>query len=127
MSEAREKAWETRRAKYGPRGHSGSYSRWQIEPLGRFALNLVIHLHREATLSEGQCCKALNIERVAFRRLVDAWPPYAHAFPAPETPTPAAGPQASRLAAGSHQQVEREGSREELDNARAPSTEGREG
>lgn len=27
-AEARRRAWETRRAKYGPAGHAGSYSRW---------------------------------------------------------------------------------------------------
>lgn len=35
------------------------------------AMALVIRLHEEATLSEGQCCKALGMDRVAFRKLCD--------------------------------------------------------
>lgn len=64
-------AWETRRAKYGPRGHNGSYSR-PYHPLGLRAIRLVLRLHEEGTLSEGQCCKALDLDRVEFRALVDA-------------------------------------------------------
>src|SRR5687767_54596 len=67
----RAKAWTTRREKYGERGHSGSYRR-PTDSLGRRALALVIRLHHEATLSEGQCCKALRLDRVDFRRLCDA-------------------------------------------------------
>jgi hypothetical protein len=68
---ARAKAWETRRAKYGPRGHAGSYARAR-DPLGMRAVELIIRLHREETLSEGQCCSALGVERVAFRAMCDA-------------------------------------------------------
>lgn len=71
MSAARHEAWKTRRAKYGASGHAGSYTR-PTSALGRRALALVIRLHREATLSEGQCCKALDLDRVEFRRLCDA-------------------------------------------------------
>ena len=71
---ARHKAWATRRAKYGPRGHGGSYTRWSVEPVGLRALGLVVRLHREELLSEGQCCKALDLDRVAFRKLVDETP-----------------------------------------------------
>lgn len=35
------------------------------------ALRLVWKLHAEGTLSEGQCCKALGIERVEFRIICD--------------------------------------------------------
>lgn len=70
---ARARAWETRRAKYGQRGHSGTYSRFPPcgEGLLRRALRLIARLHVEGTLSEGQCCKALNLGRTEFRALVD--------------------------------------------------------
>lgn len=70
---ARAKAWETRRAKYGPRGHDGYFNR-PSHPLGLRALRLVIRLHNEGTLSEGQCCKALDIDRVEWRAICDAAP-----------------------------------------------------
>ena len=69
-SEVRRRSWETRRAKYGERGHSGSYARHQNYH-GRRALAWIIQMHRDAVLSEGQCCTALDMDRVNFRRLVD--------------------------------------------------------
>ena len=75
LSEARAKAWATRRAKYGARGHAGSYARLRIDFIARRALALVLRLHEDATLSEGQCCKALGLDRVAFRRLCDELAP----------------------------------------------------
>jgi hypothetical protein len=66
--EARAKAWVTRRAKYGPQGHASSYTRGGI---GRRALALIVSLHREEVLSEGQCCRALDLDRVAFRAICD--------------------------------------------------------
>ncbi len=72
VSELRAMAWVTRRARYGPQGHAGAYTRPnRADPVGRAALALVIRLHHEETLSEGQCCKALGLDRVAFRRLCD--------------------------------------------------------
>lgn len=71
MAEVRRRSWVTRRAKYGPGGHSGSYSRSAVDRLGLKALALVVRLHNEATLSEGQCCKAFGLGRVEFRRLAD--------------------------------------------------------
>jgi len=65
------RAWETRRAKYGDRGHNGAYIR-PASALGRRALALVMRLHDEGTLSEGQCCKALDLDRVEFRIMRDA-------------------------------------------------------
>lgn len=35
------------------------------------AVGLIARLHREETLSEGQCCRALGMERVAWRELCD--------------------------------------------------------
>jgi hypothetical protein len=76
MHEARRKAWETRRRRYGPAGHAGVHVTYQrrrtlVDPLGRRALALVVKLHLEEVLSEGQCCKALDMDRLDFRRIVD--------------------------------------------------------
>jgi hypothetical protein len=72
LSEVRIAAWKTRREKYGARGHAGSYARTLRE---RRALELIARLHREAVLSEGQCCQALDMGRVDFRAMVDALAP----------------------------------------------------
>lgn len=72
ISAVRAKAWETRRGKYGARGHAGSYARSLRE---RRALALIADLHRAAILSEGQCCAALDMDRVSFRAMVDALAP----------------------------------------------------
>lgn len=72
--EVRAKAWETRRQRYGDQGHAGSYRRGAGESLEHRALALVIRLHREGTLSEGQCCRALKLDRVSFRTICDASP-----------------------------------------------------
>lgn len=74
MREARRKAWETRRAKYGPSGHGSSYSRGSAAP----ALNvsgmwtLIIRLHVEGVLSEGQVARSTGAHRVEIRRAADA-------------------------------------------------------
>lgn len=59
---------------YGPRGHAGSYAR-PAHSLGLRALRLVLRLYAEEVLSEGQCCKALDLDRVEFRALADAAEP----------------------------------------------------
>ncbi|PKR56368.1 hypothetical protein COO92_21425 [Thalassospira lohafexi] len=68
----RQRAWETRRAKYGQRGHSGTYSRFksgtgQVKRMQ----DALIQLHREEVLSEGQVAKIIGCGRVEVRRLVD--------------------------------------------------------
>lgn len=73
FSEVRRAAWKTRRAKYGPTGHDGSYSR----PVTRCGacqsmMDLIIKLHADGTLSEGQAAKATGLDRVELRRRVDA-------------------------------------------------------
>jgi hypothetical protein len=70
LSEVRRASWATRRAKYGQSGHAGSYARAR-DGVGRRALVLVIQLHNEEVLSEGQCCKALDMDRIDFRILRD--------------------------------------------------------
>lgn len=72
LTAVRARAWKTRRERYGERGHGGSYTRWSRDPVGCRALALVVRLHHEEALSEGQCCAALGMERVAFRKLCDA-------------------------------------------------------
>ena len=71
MSDARAKAWETRRAKYGAKGHAGRYTRFAFDPIGRKALALIMILHDQEVLSEGQCCKALDLDRITFRIMRD--------------------------------------------------------
>jgi hypothetical protein len=79
MGEERERAWVTRREKYGPRGHGSSYSR---SARTNGLLDLVIRLHVEGVLSEGQVAKASGLGRVEIRRLADM------PTPTPSEPTP---------------------------------------
>ena len=69
LSAVRKRAWETRRARYGEQGHAGSYSR--SHPHSGL-LALVIRLHVEGVLSEGQVASASGLSRVEIRRLADA-------------------------------------------------------
>jgi hypothetical protein len=69
LTEIRKKAWETRRAKYGNIGHGGSYGRSSANHDGM--LSLIVRLHQEGTLSEGQVAKATGLGRVEIRRLTD--------------------------------------------------------
>lgn len=78
LRKARAAAWETRRERYGARGHSGSYQRGKAtkyerseSPVVRGAINLVFDLLNEGTLSEGQVAKALKLDRVGVRRMAD--------------------------------------------------------
>ena len=76
IAEARRKAWETRRAKYGKRGHRGVYERGSakasiaVRDEMRLA-RLVAVVAGEGMLSEGQLAKILELDRVAVRRLED--------------------------------------------------------
>lgn len=66
---ARKRAWETRRAKYGSRGHGSNYGR----PCATCATlkPLIVRLHNEGILTEGQAAKALCIGRIQFRVFAD--------------------------------------------------------
>lgn len=79
--DGRKQAWVTRRAKYGPQGHNSGYGRGgrARTSLGVLALKLVVRLQADGTLSEGQCCKALDLDRVDWRAVCDATEP----LPAP--------------------------------------------
>ena len=65
LSDIRRRAWKTRRATYGQRGHAGTYSRSSNDAL----LMLAIRLMNEGVLSEGQVSKAANLTRVQVRTL----------------------------------------------------------
>lgn len=69
LSEVRKRAWETRRAKYGQCGHTGAYRR-PCMTCDRM-LALIIKLHSEAILSEGQVAAATGLHRIDIRRMVD--------------------------------------------------------
>lgn len=72
-SEARRKAWETRRQKYGSRGHNGTYQRGpsrMVEDNARMRQAL-IRLHVEGVLSEGQTARMTGLDRVEVRRMAD--------------------------------------------------------
>jgi len=73
---ARLMAWQTRRAKYGPKGHASSYAR----PCARCRalLGLVIRLHVAGVLSEGQVAQASGLDRVTIRTMADDMPPTPH-------------------------------------------------
>lgn len=75
---ARANAWETRRKKYGPTGHRGSYARPSGPPINHVLLpdshgmlRLLVRLLRDGALSEGQVAKATKLDRVTVRMLVD--------------------------------------------------------
>lgn len=65
---ARALAWGTRRAKYGPRGHGGSYDCGHRVCLRCADMEaLIVKLYREEVLSEGQAAKATGLDRVTLR------------------------------------------------------------
>ena len=70
----RARAWVTRRERYGERGHAGAYTRparASLCDMGCRALPLLLRLHREGVLSEGQIARATGLDRVEIRRLID--------------------------------------------------------
>ena len=73
LSEVRKRAWETRREKYGQRGHRGSYSR----PATGSCLScermtaMIVRLYAEGCASEGQAAKATGLHRIELRRRAD--------------------------------------------------------
>lgn len=76
LSEARKQAWETRRKKYGKRGHSGTYrATGRCGECGRAQAMtyILVRLHVEGVLSEGQTAKATGLDRVEVRRIADAF------------------------------------------------------
>lgn len=71
LSTVRKLAWATRRAKYGDKGHSGSYSANGRCGACHSMRESIIRLHIEGVLSEGQASKILKCGRIEVRRLSD--------------------------------------------------------
>lgn len=73
LTEVRHRAWKTRRVKYGPRGHCGVYSRNPRTACGdcKRMTDLIVRLHVDGVLSEGQAAKATGLDRVALRIRAD--------------------------------------------------------
>ena len=76
ISAARRAGWETRRKKYGPRGHNSSYTRPPINlseavrsdvQLAR----MIAYCLADGLLSEGQVAKIIEMDRLKIRRLRD--------------------------------------------------------
>jgi ribosomal protein S14 len=74
VSEIRKRAWATRREKYGHLGHNGSYTR---EPGPCSACDrmraVLVRLHVEGILSEGQIAKATGMHRIDVRKAADEY------------------------------------------------------
>lgn len=75
MDEAKQRAWKTRRDRYGPRGNRGTYYRGVTRDdavLQRRRLaRLVAIVHAHEMLSEGQIAKVLGVGRIEVRELED--------------------------------------------------------
>lgn len=75
MDDARQRAWKTRRVRYGERGNRGTYFRGVTAAdavLQRRRLaRLVALVHSHEMLSEGQIARVLGIGRIEVRELED--------------------------------------------------------
>lgn len=72
LSETSKRAWATRRQKYGAHGHNGAYTRnpGPCTDCERMRAVLV-RLHVEGVLSEGQAAKATGMYRIDLREAAD--------------------------------------------------------
>jgi hypothetical protein len=69
----RKKAWVTRRVRYGPSGHRGSYSRGAAKCAGCNRMrDGLLRLHLEGSLTEGQTARLTGLGRVQVRAWIDA-------------------------------------------------------
>lgn len=69
-TDARKRGWETRRQKYGSTGHArGAYGHGGDHVVSMQAL--LIRLHEEGVLSEGQVAKATGLHRITVRKMAD--------------------------------------------------------
>ena len=72
MNKVRQKAWQTRRAKYGDKGHGGSYSRSTDDKQRADRMEgFIIGLHNQEVLTEGQAVKATGLDRITLRIKAD--------------------------------------------------------
>jgi hypothetical protein len=69
-TDARKRGWETRRQKYGSTGHArNAYGHGGDHVVSMQAL--LIRLHEEGVLSEGQVSKATGLHRITVRKMAD--------------------------------------------------------
>lgn len=69
-TDARKRGWETRRQKYGSTGHArGAYGHGGDHVVSMQAL--LIRLHEEGVLSEGQVSRATGLHRITVRKMAD--------------------------------------------------------
>lgn len=74
ITEARQRGWETRRAKYGKSGHAGIYERgpqWHTVKDEKRLARLVAVCLNEGLLSEGQMAKIIEDDRISVRKRRD--------------------------------------------------------
>lgn len=70
MGDNRFRAWETRRKKYGPKGHSEAAYGNGIDYV--FSMQrLLCKIYVEGGVSEGQVCKATGLHRIEIRQIAD--------------------------------------------------------
>ena len=75
IANVRKRAWETRRKKYGARGHSGAYGAFRPiytmpwHSRMRTMQNALIWLYRGGVISEGQTMKMTGLDRISVREL----------------------------------------------------------
>lgn len=74
VSDMRRRAWVTRRAKYGERGHNGSHLRSGGSKCQHCArlIDAIVRLHIDGILSKGQAAKATGLHRIDLRERADA-------------------------------------------------------
>ena len=76
ITAARHRAWETRRKKYGPRGHDSAYSRSPVNLSSAIRSDvrlarLVAYCLADGLMTEGQVSKVIEIDRLGVRYLRD--------------------------------------------------------
>lgn len=76
LADVRRRAWKTRRAKYGAKGHNAGYGGYRRCHGCQTMMDLILRLHNEGTLSEGQACKATGLGRVDLRTRAQSHPSY---------------------------------------------------
>ncbi len=74
ITEARQRGWETRRAKYGKSGHAGIYERgpqWHTVKDEKRLARLIAVCLNDGLLSEGQVAKIIEADRIDVRKRCD--------------------------------------------------------
>lgn len=74
ITAARQRGWETRRAKYGKSGHAGVYERgpsWHTVKDEKRLARLIAVCLNDGLLSEGQVAKIIEADRINVRERCD--------------------------------------------------------